>query len=126
MACAGDDRCTRVGAFLRKYSIDELPQLINVLKGDMSLVGPRPEIPHFVKTFMEEIPQYMLKHYVRPGMTGLAQIHGLRGGDTSIEERIRYDMEYIETWSLGLDIEILFRTIGKLRSDQKPGKEGRR
>ncbi len=127
MACAGDDRCTRVGAFLRKYSIDELPQLINVLKGDMSLVGPRPEIPHFVKTFMEEIPQYMLKHYVRPGMTGLAQIHGLRGGDTSIEERIRYDMEYIETWSLGLDIEILFRTVGRLRSDKKPKteKEGR-
>ena len=125
MACPGDDRCTPVGAFLRKYSIDELPQLFNVLKGDMSLVGPRPEIPHFVSEFREEIPQYMLKHYVRPGMTGLAQIHGLRGGDTSIEERIRYDMKYIENWSLGLDVEILFRTIGNLRSDRKPKKEGR-
>ncbi len=79
-AAAGDSRCTRVGAFLRKYSIDELPQLVNVLKGDMSLVGPRPEIPAFVEQFMESIPSYMWKHAVRPGMTGWAQIHGLRGG----------------------------------------------
>lgn len=121
MAKEGDPRCTRSGAFLRKYSIDELPQLWNVLRGDMSLVGPRPEIPSFVETFREEIPSYMLKHYIRPGMTGLAQIRGLRGGGTSIPERIRCDMEYIESWSFGLDLSILFRTAFRLRA--VPGKE---
>lgn len=101
-----DPRRTVFGAFLRKYSIDELPQLFNVLRGDMSLVGPRPEIPHFVEQFRESIPLYMVKHQVRPGMTGWAQINGLRG-DTSISDRIRHDIWYIENWSLLLDLRIL-------------------
>lgn len=104
-----DSRKTRFGAFLRRTSIDELPQLFNVLRGDMSLVGPRPEVPHFVAQFREEIPLYMVKHYVKPGLTGLAQVNGLRG-DTSVEERIKADIEYIENWSLGMDIYILFKT----------------
>ena len=105
----GDTRKTKFGAFIRSTAIDELPQLFNVLIGDMSLVGPRPEIPHFVEEFKQDIPLYMIKHYVKPGMTGLAQIKGLRG-DTSVEKRIREDIEYIENWSLGLDIGILFAT----------------
>ena len=105
-----DPRVTKVGKFMRKTSIDELPQLFNVLKGDMSLVGPRPERPYFVEKFQEEIPRYMIKHQVRPGMTGWAQVHGLRG-DTSIRKRIEYDLYYIENWTLGLDIKILFRTV---------------
>lgn len=104
-----DTRKTKFGAFLRRTSIDELPQLINVLRGDMSLVGPRPEVPHFVDKFREEIPLYMVKHYVKPGLTGLAQVSGLRG-DTSVEERIKADIEYIENWSLGMDIYILLKT----------------
>lgn len=112
MAEKNDDRCTKIGRFIRKYSIDELPQLINVLKGDMSLVGPRPEIPHFVNEFREEIPQYMIKHYIKPGMTGWAQVNGLRG-NTSIEERIKYDIFYIENWSFFFDIKILFLTLTK-------------
>ncbi len=123
MAGAEDDRCTSVGHFLRKYSIDELPQLVNVLKGDMSLVGPRPEIPHFVNQFMEYIPSYMIKHYVKPGMTGWAQVNGLRGGDTSIEERIQFDIDYIENWSFWFDIRILFRTAFKLCAGKKQNKE---
>lgn len=110
MAVKNDDRCTSVGKYLRRFSLDELPQLLNVLKGDMSLVGPRPEIPHYVEQFREKIPSYMLKHYVKPGMTGWAQVHGLRG-DTSISKRIRYDIEYIENWSLFLDLKILFLTL---------------
>ena len=105
-----DPRVTKVGRIMRKTSIDELPQLFNVLKGEMSLVGPRPERPFFVEKFQEEIPRYMVKHQVRPGMTGWAQIHGLRG-DTSIIKRIEYDLYYIENWTLGLDIKILFLTI---------------
>ena len=105
-----DPRVTKVGKFMRKTSIDELPQLFNVLKGDMSLVGPRPERPYFVEKFQEEIPRYMIKHQVRPGMTGWAQVHGLRG-DTSIRKRIEYDLYYIENWTLGLDIKILFMTV---------------
>lgn len=112
MTQENDDRCTKIGRFIRKYSIDELPQLFNVLIGDMSLVGPRPEIPHFVDEFREEIPQYMIKHYVKPGMTGWAQVNGLRG-NTSIEERIRYDIYYIEHWSLWFDIKILALTVIK-------------
>lgn len=108
-----DDRCTKVGRFIRKYSIDELPQLFNVLIGNMSLVGPRPETPFFVKEFKKSIPQYMLKHYVKPGMTGWAQVNDLRGGNTSIEERIKYDMYYIENWTLLFDIKILFLTLTK-------------
>ena len=108
----GDPRITRVGAFLRKTSLDELPQLFNVLKGDMSLVGPRPERPQFVEKFREEIPRYMIKHQVRPGMTGWAQINGYRG-DTSIRKRIEYDIYYIENWSMTLDLKILFLTVFK-------------
>ena len=107
-----DARVTGVGKFIRKTSIDELPQLINVLKGDMSLVGPRPERPKFVEKFKEEIPRYMIKHQVRPGITGWAQVNGYRG-DTSIRKRIDHDVHYIENWTLGLDIKILFLTIFK-------------
>jgi Undecaprenyl-phosphate glucose phosphotransferase len=107
-----DSRKTRFGAFMRKTSMDELPQLFNVLKGDMSLVGPRPERPYFVQMFREEIPKYMIKHHVRPGMTGWAQVNGWRG-DTSIIKRIECDIYYIENWSLGLDIKILWLTIFK-------------
>ena len=104
------DRLTRFGAFLRKTSIDELPQLFNVLRGSMSLVGPRPELPKYVDQFRETVPLYMLKHQVRPGITGLAQVSGYRG-DTSIEARIRLDLRYIETWSFLLDVKILFLTL---------------
>ena len=106
----GDERITKFGSFIRKTSIDELPQLINVLKGDMSLVGPRPERPQFVEKFRETIPRYMVKHQVRPGMTGWAQVNGFRG-DTSIKGRIDCDLYYIENWTVGLDIKILFLTI---------------
>lgn len=107
-----DGRVTGIGRFIRKTSIDELPQLINVLKGDMSLVGPRPERPRFVEKFKEEIPRYMIKHQVRPGITGWAQVNGYRG-DTSIRKRIEYDLHYIENWTFGLDIKILFLTVFK-------------
>lgn len=105
-----DNRRTWLGAFLRKVSIDELPQLWNVLTGTMSLVGPRPEIPFYVERFRETVPLYMVKYQVRPGMTGWAQIHGLRG-DTSIPARVEHDLWYIENWSLGLDIRILLKTV---------------
>ena len=107
-----DPRVTKVGGFLRKTSLDEFPQLFNVLKGDMSLVGPRPERPQYVEKFREEIPRYMIKHQVRPGMTGWAQVNGYRG-DTSIRKRIEHDLYYIENWTLGLDIKILFLTVFK-------------
>ena len=107
-----DDRRTKFGAFIRKCSIDELPQLFNVLRGDMSLVGPRPERPFFVDKFKEEIPLYMIKHLVRPGITGWAQVNGWRG-DTSIEERIKCDIHYIENWTFLFDIKILFMTVFK-------------
>ena len=107
-----DPRITRVGKFLRKTSIDELPQLINILIGDMSLVGPRPERPQYVEKFKEEIPRYMIKHQVRPGLTGWAQINGYRG-DTSIRKRIEYDIYYIENWSMSFDFKIMFLTIFK-------------
>lgn len=107
-----DTRVTGVGKFIRKTSIDELPQLFNILKGDMSLVGPRPERPFFVEKFQEEIPRYMVKHQVRPGLTGWAQVNGYRG-DTSIKKRIEHDLYYIENWSVGLDIKILFLTVFK-------------
>jgi Undecaprenyl-phosphate glucose phosphotransferase len=105
-----DPRRTRVGAFLRRTSLDELPQLINVLKGEMSLVGPRPERTRFVKEFSDVVPKYLDRHRVKTGVTGWAQVNGLRG-DTSIEERIRYDLYYIENWSLAFDVKILLRTI---------------
>ena len=107
-----DPRVTNFGKFMRKTSIDELPQLFNVLKGEMSLVGPRPERPFFVEKFKEEIPRYMIKHQVRPGMTGWAQVNGYRG-NTSIKKRIEYDLYYIENWTLGLDVKILFLTFFK-------------
>ncbi|MCI9024177.1 MAG: undecaprenyl-phosphate glucose phosphotransferase [Dorea sp.] len=107
-----DPRVTPIGRFIRKTSIDELPQLINVLMGDMSLVGPRPERPQFVEQFKEEIPRYMIKHQVRPGLTGWAQVNGYRG-DTSIRKRIEHDLYYIENWTLGFDLKILFLTFFK-------------
>lgn len=107
-----DPRVTKVGRFLRRTSIDELPQLFNILKGDMSVVGPRPERPQFVEQFKEEIPRYMVKHQVRPGLTGWAQINGYRG-DTSIKRRIEYDIFYIENWTMSFDIKIMFLTIFK-------------
>ena len=114
-----DPRKTKFGSFLRKFSIDELPQFYNVLKGDMSLVGPRPEIPFFVDSFQEQIPLYMVKHQVKPGITGLAQVRGYRG-DTSIEKRIECDIEYIENWNLLLDIQILLQTaIKAFKNDEQ-------
>ena len=107
-----DPRVTPVGKFMRRLNIDEMPQFVNILKGDMSLVGPRPERPQFVEKFKEEIPRYMIKHQVRPGLTGWAQVNGYRG-DTSIEKRIEYDLYYIENWTIGLDIKILFETVFK-------------
>lgn len=107
-----DPRVTPIGRFIRKTSIDEFPQFINVLKGDMSLVGPRPERPQFVEKFKEEIPRYMIKHQVRPGLTGWAQVNGYRG-DTSISGRIEHDLYYIENWTMGFDFKILFLTFFK-------------
>ena len=104
-----DARRTGFGRFIRKCSLDELPQLFDVLIGNMSLVGPRPEIPKYVRQFKEDVPLYLVRQQVKPGMTGWAQIHGLRG-DTSIEKRVEYDIWYIENWSFGLDIRILLKT----------------
>ncbi len=107
-----DPRVTGIGKFMRKTSLDELPQLFNILKGDMSLVGPRPERPQFVEKFKEEVPRYMIKHQVRPGMTGWAQVNGYRG-DTSIRKRIDCDIYYIENWTLALDFKIIILTFIK-------------
>lgn len=109
-AAENDTRRTAVGAFLRRHNLDELPQLWNVLLGDMSLVGPRPERPHFVEQFKEDISQYMSRHVSRPGMTGWAQVNGLRG-NTSITERVKHDLYYLENWSLTFDFKILMRTF---------------
>ena len=109
-AVRNDPRRTRVGAFLRAWSLEELPQLFNVLRGEMSLVGPRPERPSFVEDFRRRVPGYMLRHTMKAGITGWAQINGWRG-DTSIEKRIEYDLEYIARWSLGFDLAILLRTL---------------
>lgn len=105
-----DPRRTKFGTFLRRTSLDELPQFWNVLKGDMSVIGPRPERPYFVEQFKERIPKYMIKHHVRPGITGWAQVNGWRG-DTSIEERIKCDLYYVENWTFSLDIKIIIMTI---------------
>lgn len=110
-----DPRRTALGGFLRRTNLDELPQLLNVLSGEMSLVGPRPERPHFVNQFKEEIPRYMARHRIKSGITGWAQIHGLRG-DTSIEERTRYDLYYAERWSLTLDLLIMVRSAGAVKN----------
>jgi exopolysaccharide biosynthesis polyprenyl glycosylphosphotransferase len=112
MSSPDDPRITRLGRFLRKYSVDEFPQLVNILKGEMSLVGPRPERPEFVKEFTEKIPKYMLRHKVKSGLTGWAQVHGLRQG-TSIEKRLEYDFYYIQNWSFALDLKILWMTLRK-------------
>jgi Undecaprenyl-phosphate glucose phosphotransferase len=109
-AAPDDPRRTPVGRFLRRWSLDELPQLVNVVKGEMSLVGPRPERPEFVREFKEKFPQYMVRHRVRAGMTGWAQVNGWRGA-TSLAKRIEYDLYYIENWSLALDVKILWLTL---------------
>ncbi|WP_158892242.1 sugar transferase [Amycolatopsis anabasis] len=110
---ADDDRVSRIGRLLRKTSLDELPQLFNVLRGEMSLVGPRPERPYFVERFSEQYPRYGARHRVPAGLTGLAAVHGLRG-DTSIEDRVRYDNIYIESWSLWLEVKTVLRTLPAL------------
>ena len=110
-----DPRRTNIGAFLRRCNLDELPQLFNVLKGEMSLVGPRPERPHFVGKFKEDVPRYMARHKIKSGMTGWAQVNGLRG-NTSIEERTKYDLHYIENWSLTFDLKILFMSVFALKN----------
>lgn len=109
-ATPDDPRRTRVGQFLRRWNLDELPQFWNVLKGDMSLVGPRPERPHFVEQFKDDVGHYMTRHVSRPGMTGWAQVNGLRG-DTSIEDRVQHDLYYLENWSLSFDLKILLQTF---------------
>jgi putative colanic acid biosynthesis UDP-glucose lipid carrier transferase len=109
-ATSGESRATRVGAFLRKTSLDELPQFINVLKGDMSIVGPRPERPVFIDEFKNKVPKYMLRHKMKAGITGWAQVNGWRG-NTSIERRIEFDLYYIQNWSLRLDLKIMLMTL---------------
>ncbi|MDX6223139.1 MAG: hypothetical protein QOD91_2193, partial [Frankiales bacterium] len=110
---AHDDRLGPIGRILRKTSLDELPQLINILRGDMTLVGPRPERPHFVAQFTESFPRYTARHRVPAGLTGWAQVHGLRG-DTSIEDRARFDNYYLENWSLWADVKIILRTVASV------------
>jgi len=127
---AQDERRTKVGRLIRKLSIDELPQLLNVLKGEMSLVGPRPERPYFVDQFRVAVPGYDDRHRVPAGMTGWAQVHGLRG-DTSIKDRAVFDNHYVENWSLWRDLVILIRTVGTAvdigmaegRADHRAGAE---
>ena len=111
----GDERCTKIGKFLRCYNIDELPQLFNVLKGDMSLVGPRPERPYFVDQFKDGIPRYMSRHHIKAGMTGWAQVNGLRQG-TPIEERVKYDLYYAENWSIWFDLKVILMSLFALKN----------
>lgn len=114
-AKANDPRTTRFGRFIRRYNLDELPQFINVLKGDMSIVGPRPERPYFVDKFKDEIPLYMRRHMVKTGITGWAQVHGLRG-DTPVNERTQYDLYYVKNWSVLLDIKIMWKTLWSFKN----------
>lgn len=116
-ATANDPRPTRVGRFMRRYSLDELPQFINVFLGEMSVVGPRPERPHFVEQFRRTIPRYMARHREKSGITGWAQVNGLRG-DTSIIERTHYDLYYVENWSLLFDIKIMIKTLERILNDE--------
>lgn len=118
MCAPHDPRITKIGKYLRKFSIDEMPQLVNVIRGEMSLIGPRPERPEFVKDFRDKIPKYMLRHKVKSGITGWAQVHGLRQ-DSSIEKRLEYDFYYIQNWSLALDLKILWKTLTKGFIDKK-------
>jgi exopolysaccharide biosynthesis polyprenyl glycosylphosphotransferase len=121
---ANDPRRTRVGRWLRRFDLDELPQLVNVLRGEMSLVGPRPERPAYIESFRREMPGYMLRHKVRAGMTGWAQVHGWRG-DTSIQERLEHDLYYIQKWSFWLDLRILAMTLLGLGRSARPDPSGR-
>ncbi len=121
LASERDERCTFFGYYLRRLSFDELPQLINVLKGDMSIVGPRPERPFFIDIFKNEITDYLERHCVKAGITGWAQIHGLRG-KTSIEKRVLYDLYYIKNWSFNLDLIIIFKTFFIVFRDFLAGK----
>lgn len=114
-ATTNDPRTTRIGRFLRRYNLDELPQFLNVLRGDMSLVGPRPERPYFVDKFKEEIPYYMRRHMVKSGITGWAQVNGWRG-DTSVMERTQHDLYYVENWSILLDLKILWKTLTSFKN----------
>ncbi|MCI0450751.1 MAG: undecaprenyl-phosphate glucose phosphotransferase, partial [Chlorobi bacterium] len=109
-----DSRYTSIGRFLRKFSLDELPQFINVLKGEMSIVGPRPEREHFIREYREKIPKYLERHRVKCGVTGWAQVNGLRGSDSSIEKRIEYDIYYIEHWSIVFDLKIIIKTLKEM------------
>jgi exopolysaccharide biosynthesis polyprenyl glycosylphosphotransferase len=114
-AQANDERVTLFGRFLRRTSLDEIPQLLNVLRGDMSVVGPRPERPYFVEKFTSDVPRYVERHKVKSGMTGWAQVNGLRG-NTSIAQRVEYDLYYIESWSLLFDLKVILRTLAQVIS----------